>query len=574
MSRPVAIAVRTAAVVLTALSTMAAPALADDGERPSAAAAAEQQDSLQQAPQQQNSQQQALQQRAVPPRSATSQSTPSQSMQSQSALQIPERDPLSPNPRTARMRRSATAVQQAVAAPDVAASANAPGVLRDARIRARISARLATAVLPRNVADRWRHRDGGYGWVGPVFWPFAADDIIGYALSGAAEQAAVWNYGLPDIDAGLFPPSTADDLTGYLRLLAQDDGGTASVREASAAPSAARSNANKSAGQTIAVRLCGDASRNIAGLPVDTVRTVIGADDRQAAVLEDVAIAAAQTGRMLAAACPDTLPLTAPARLAAMHRRLDAMLAGVDALQPALQDLDAVLSDGQKVKLAALVISPSAGEERQAPASEARAPKPPSCADNGAGAADWPQDVIDRQVTSGNAPKPTFEAIKAARAKAADVLKNACQPGMVGTASARLAAMGKRLEAMQQAITTVATALDEVYQRLDPVQAANFDAVGPATVPAIVAASAASASAAAQVAALPPRPAQGAQPAAQVVTQDASQQATPAEATSERASRARPVRVTRVGHRHRVRSARGLPGPVHMLGRMLFSFVR
>lgn len=559
-------AVRTAAVIIAVLSLTAARADPGDAELPGAAA--EQLDSQQQGMQQHSSQQQALQQQPTPPQPA----------QSQSALQMPPRDPLSPNPRTARMRRSATAVRQGLASPDVAAAANAPGVLRDARMRARISARLATAILPRKMAGRWRHRDGGYGWVGPVFWPFAADDIIGYALSGAADQAVVWNYGLPDIDAGLFPPSSADDLTGYLRLLTRDDGGGV---KAGAAPSAARLGADKTADQAIAVRLCGDASRTIAGLPVDTIRGAIGADDRQSAVLEDLAIAAAQTGRMLAAACPDNMPLTAPARFEVMRRRLDAMLAGIDALQPPLQDLDAVLSEDQKAKLAVLVISPSAGEGRQASVPEARALKPPSCADSGARAADWPQDVIDRLVTSDDAQKPSFEEIKAARTKAADGLKTACQPAVVATASARLAAMGKRLEAIQQAVATVATALDDVYQRLDPVQAANFDAVGPATAPAIASAAAVSTStvsaataSAVSIAAATQVAAQPQQPTAQAVTQDAAQQAMPAEATSERASRARPARVARVGHRHRVRSARGLPGPVHMLGRMLFSFLR
>ena len=30
----------------------------------------------------------------------------------------------------------------------------------------------------------WRHRNGGYGWVGPLFWPFAYYDIYDYAHVG------------------------------------------------------------------------------------------------------------------------------------------------------------------------------------------------------------------------------------------------------------------------------------------------------------------------------------------------------------------------------------------------------
>src|SRR3982074_2796020 len=32
----------------------------------------------------------------------------------------------------------------------------------------------------------WRHGDGGYGWVGPLFWPFAISDISHYAIWGDA----------------------------------------------------------------------------------------------------------------------------------------------------------------------------------------------------------------------------------------------------------------------------------------------------------------------------------------------------------------------------------------------------
>src|SRR5271156_6095800 len=30
----------------------------------------------------------------------------------------------------------------------------------------------------------WRHGDGGYGWVGPLFWPFAIYDIYDYTIWG------------------------------------------------------------------------------------------------------------------------------------------------------------------------------------------------------------------------------------------------------------------------------------------------------------------------------------------------------------------------------------------------------
>jgi len=50
----------------------------------------------------------------------------------------------------------------------------------------------------------WRHGDGGYGWVGPLFWPFAIYDMHDYAVLG--DGASFWNYGYSDIYAGIFAP--------------------------------------------------------------------------------------------------------------------------------------------------------------------------------------------------------------------------------------------------------------------------------------------------------------------------------------------------------------------------------
>ena len=58
----------------------------------------------------------------------------------------------------------------------------------------------------------WQHGNGGYGWVGPLFWPFAYHDIYDYAIWG--DRIGFWDYGYPDIYAGIFPPYGYDDLDG------------------------------------------------------------------------------------------------------------------------------------------------------------------------------------------------------------------------------------------------------------------------------------------------------------------------------------------------------------------------
>src|SRR6202023_936742 len=62
----------------------------------------------------------------------------------------------------------------------------------------------------------WRHGNGGYGWVGPLFWPFAYYDIYDYTMWGYGYDPLFWDYGYSDIYAGLFAPYGYDDLLGYL----------------------------------------------------------------------------------------------------------------------------------------------------------------------------------------------------------------------------------------------------------------------------------------------------------------------------------------------------------------------
>ncbi len=70
--------------------------------------------------------------------------------------------------------------------------------------------------------------------------------------------------------------------------------------------------------------------------------------------------------------------------------------------------------------------------------------------------------------------------MKDASAKAADILKGACQPDDALTPPARLSAVGRRLDAMLQAVETVKSALDSLYSELTDEQKAQFESIGPA----------------------------------------------------------------------------------------------
>jgi hypothetical protein len=75
--------------------------------------------------------------------------------------------------------------------------------------------------------------------------------------------------------------------------------------------------------------------------------------------------------------------------------------------------------------------------------------------------------------------RASLVALQDASAKAADMLKTSCQAGDAITPPARLAAVGKRLDTMLQAVKLVRSALDDFYGSLSDEQKAQFEAIGP-----------------------------------------------------------------------------------------------
>ena len=122
---------------------------------------------------------------------------------------------------TFRQNRNATlranAVRSTLNSRSVAGALRNRSALHNPGARALIVASAATAGwhLGRDGNGWWRHGNGGYGWVGPLFWPFAYYDMYDYTLWGYGYDASFWDYGYNDIYAGLFAPYGYDDLAGY-----------------------------------------------------------------------------------------------------------------------------------------------------------------------------------------------------------------------------------------------------------------------------------------------------------------------------------------------------------------------
>jgi hypothetical protein len=288
-------------------------------------------------------------------------------------------------------------------------------------------------------------RIGRNGWVGPLFWPYAYDDVYDYVILGDASNA-FWGYGYGGIYAGLFAPTGSNELADYRPR--RDTGNKASTP------------ADKLA------KMCGDDSRDVAGLPIERIQKAVRPDDVQRADLDDLANASLKAAQDIKEACPVEESLTALGRLENMQKRVVAMKSAVATLQPAMNKFYDVLSDEQKARFTAL------GKNRRQAADK-------SC---GASGPDWPTAEIDQAVSPNETQRARLDDLRAAGTKADDMLKAACRPDSATTPPARLEAAGMRLDTMLQAVKTVRSALNDFYTTLNDEQRARFEALRPVQV--------------------------------------------------------------------------------------------
>jgi len=362
------------------------------------------------------------------------------------------------------IERNARAVNHSLSSRRIATALHRTGGLRNPVTRAAITTAAAGAVIGHHRGGLWwRHAHGGFGWVGPVFWPYAYYDLYDYAWWGGNYDPYFWDYGYGDLYAGLFGPYDYDALSGYADYLP----GYAGPRQASNASGTTASNTTT----TTIADMCGSDSRDIAGFPIEQFRTAIQPNGEQSAALDELASASQKASEIIRNSCPKDVALTAPSRLAEMQQRIQAMRDAVNILKPALDKFYGLLSDDQKAKVTALAAEYRPPQHEEVAKGDCNAAQP--------AATDWPGELIERDVKPTDAQQAKLKALQDATAKAADLLKSSCPPADARTPPARLAAIQARLNSMLQAIATVQPALNDFYDALSDEQKAAFDAIGP-----------------------------------------------------------------------------------------------
>ena len=313
--------------------------------------------------------------------------------------------------------------------------------------------------------DGFRHfrRFAVFGWVGPLFWPYAYSDIYcdvfwGYWGYGCADPYwsiaygnPFWDYGYGDIYGGLFSPFAYNDLTGYL-------------------PAGRRTRSNGTTPSTALAQMCGDDTKEVAGWPIDRIQQLVSPDDQQRMALADLASASTNAAQIIKTACPTSVAFTPTGRLAAMQQRIEAMEQAIDVVRGPLEKFYGALTDEQKAKL---------NSANQAPAQQKGRPRglAQNCATANA-TFQWPEARIEAAVRPNEAQQAKLKALQSAATQAADQLAASCPSELPTTPPARLTAVSKRLEVMRAAVKTVRGALDDLYGDLSDEQKAQFNRIG------------------------------------------------------------------------------------------------
>jgi hypothetical protein len=216
---------------------------------------------------------------------------------------------------------------------------------------------------------------------------------------------------------------------------------------------------------------CSDEAAEVTGWPIDQIQAAVQPTQQQTALLDDLGNALVKASDEVKANCPTTIAFTPTGRLDQMQQRLQALVEAVNIVSSPLDKFYDSLSDEQKARFNG--IAPS-GQKPEAQNASTQNPQG-QC---NANVMNWPGDQIDRTVQPNDAQREKLQALQSASAQAADLIKAACPTEMPATPPARLAAVGKRLNAMLQAVGTVRPALADFYGSLSDDQKARFNTMG------------------------------------------------------------------------------------------------
>ena len=181
-------------------------------------------------------------------------------------------------------------------------------------------------------------------WRGPVYYPYAYNDIFYYTFWPEAYDPGYWAYAYDDLFDGVYFPDGAP----YAEYAAEGpyagpDGRvtTGSAPSRPAAPGRV----------TQATRdFCAEQAKGVTAWPLEQIAAAVQPTEDQKALLANLQKAAEDAAARFRDACPDAVPMTPPGRMQVMLLRLQAIDEAIQTVKPALQPFYNSLNDEQKAR--------------------------------------------------------------------------------------------------------------------------------------------------------------------------------------------------------------------------------
>ncbi len=322
-------------------------------------------------------------------------------------------------------------------------------------------------------ADRRKffHRGGFIGWFGPVFWPYAYDDLFDYAFwPYDYDDYGFWAYAYDGLLDSVFWAPAPEDLHGYASV---DVPERRHVRSRHV-----RADIGIEQTYRAATQICQTSEPSLIHWPIDQIAQTVQPIENQQQLLDNLRTGSEKASNVLQAACPTNQPITPLGRLDIITSRLEAMLQAADIVRPALASFYDSLDDEQKGRFNEMGQEPGRSAKRGGGAeakSEARV-----CAGQAPGVlSEQAVRRIDQKVRPNERQSEALNELRDASTKAAEDLRDACPSDTPLTPIGRLDAMTKRLQAMLDAAKSVRPALARFYDLLNDEQKARFNAMSP-----------------------------------------------------------------------------------------------
>jgi len=307
-----------------------------------------------------------------------------------------------------------------------------------------------------NRQDTAEEQPSQLGRTGPLAWPTAYEDALGYTFWPNDFARDYRGHGFGDIVATLVGPL---DLPAPVVGAATRRGETTGSADDTAATA------------------CDEVKTGESNWPAVRIGETVQLTPAQQMALDKLQAATAEALKSIKAGCHESTTLAPRQRLAAMVQRLWAVQnAGIRIRAPLAAFYD-TLTDDQKAKFNAPRQEPPRGNDSKA-AGAAMGRQYAACAAQGSDDADRLIKRISQSVRPTPDQRASLEALGKKSGDMAKLLMASCAEPIPDTPPARLDSVNARLTSINFAATTIQVALNDFYAGLNKDQQARFDALG------------------------------------------------------------------------------------------------